>query len=259
MAADVTLVFMTIFPVHPDLRIEGFSDADLLGFLDGLAPRGGPGRYAAWPKGEGWHMVRAGSADETHSDDPAAVCGEAGVAGVCFDTEGFEAFLSRFPNDMAHTTVGRLAALIAPVLPDLHPGAVRGLGWDLKPADRTQRILEIASRFLPKERAVAVRLASPARPRGIALIFDRRRLLVRVAGPQAWPESVLNGATLADLKPAIGCPVEVGLDIGSAGLHALLFEQLNRAAFADLFAAGELRLDPLPLAARLALKAARLT
>ena len=249
---------MTTFPVHPDLRIDGFSDADLLGFLDGLAPRSGPGRYAAWPDGDGWQMVRIGTDEVIRSDDPAAVCDKAGVVGVRFDAAGFQAFRARFPRDLAVTTVGRVAALIAPVLPDLHPGTVHGLGWDLKPADRTRRVLEIAGRFLPKERAVAARLAPPARPRGIALVFDRRRQLVHVVGPQDWPESVLNGATLADLKPAIGCPVEVGLDVGPAGLHALLFERLNRAAFADLFAAGELHLEPLPLAARLALKAARL-
>lgn len=249
---------MGTFPVHPELRVEGFADDDLLAFLDSLTPRSGPGRFAAWPEEGAWRMARAGADVDVRTDDPTAVCRQAATVGVQFDAEGFAAFRARFSADLPVTTVGRIAALIGPVLPDLHPRRVQGIGWDMQPAERTRRIMDIAGRFLPKEHAVAARLAPPTRPRGIALVFDRRRLLIRVVGPLGWPESVRNGATLSDLKPMLGCGVDVGLDIGAAGLQALLYERLNRTAFAGLFAAGELRLDPLPLAARLALKAARI-
>lgn len=248
---------MTTFPVAPELKVEGFSNDDLSALLAAIAERGGPGRFAAWPHEGRWAMARVGVPDAIMADDPEGVCAEAGVVGVRFDAEGFAAFSRRFDPAIEPALIGRFAALVAPLLPDLHGGHVTGIRWRLEPADRTRRILDLAGRFLPKGRIVAVRLAPPAGLRGLALVFDAQRHVTRVVGPAVWPRTVLDGGALAGLK-TLGGPVEIGLDVTAAGLQALLHERLNKQGFAALFGAGDLHLEPLPLAARLALKAARI-
>lgn len=248
---------MTAFPVAPELKVEGFSNDDLSALLAAIAERGGAGRFAAWPHEDRWAMVRVGVPDRITTDDPERICAEAGVVGVRFDAEGFAAFSRRFEPAVEPTLIGRVAALVAPLLPDLHRSHVTGIHWRLEPADRTRRILDLAGRFLPKGRIVAIRFAPPAGLRGLALVFDARRRVVRVVGPAVWPRSVLDGGALAGLK-TLGGPIEIGLDVTADGLQALLHERLNKQRFAALFGAGDLHLEPLPLAARLALKAARI-
>jgi hypothetical protein len=112
----------------------------------------------------------------------------------------------------------------------------------------------VLARFFPKSKALALRYQPrPGAEAGLYVEFNGRRQIARLIGQDAWPDAARSG-DLGALR-ALGPPVEIGGSLSFEGGRRLIAGGLHRNDYAALFRAGDVRIDPAPLALRLAMKA----
>lgn len=241
--------------VSKDLRVEAFNNAELAMLLAWLArPNSGHRWVLGRPEGK-LEAVWPNDGKRLPANDAEAFCREQKAIGVEFPGDTVKDFFRRFVDADDTTALMQVAGIVAPVLPNLHQ-QVRGLnGYNLKPAAKTQTLINLLGRFLPKDRAIAILSEIDGKKIGLYVVFNNRREIERVVGVSRWPAHVVQGGPLKDLS-VLGRPVDVGIRITADAFRGLFEDKLNRAGYAKLFKKGDIVLDPLPLAPKLALKAA---
>lgn len=242
--------------VSAALRVEALDDAALDVLLAAVAKPDRATRWVVVATETGCEAVWP--PDGTHVSDtatPVEFLRRRGEPGVALSAAAAASFLQRFPDATDPVRIWRVAGFVAPVLPDLLP-ELEAVGYQPVPSPKAQRILSVVTRFFPKAKAVALRVRG-SEPFGLYAEFDAARRLCRIVGAAAWPTAVRHGGDLSELK-VLGAPVEVGIDLTPSGFDELLAGGHNRAGFARMVAAGDLRFAPAPMALRLALKAARI-
>lgn len=242
--------------VSKDLRVEAFNNAELNMLLAWLSrPNSGNRWVLGRPDGK-LEAVWPINGKRLPAQDAEAFCREHHALGLEFEADSVKDFCRRFVDADDTTALMQVAGIVAPVLPNLHPGQVRGLnGYTLKPAAKTQTLINLFGRFLPKDKAIAILSSIEGKKIGLYVVFNSRREMERVVGISRWPKHVVEGGPLKDLN-ILGRPVEIGIRITADAFRGLFEDKLNRAGYAKLFKKGEIVLDPLPLAPKLALKAA---
>jgi len=236
------------------LTVRCVDDAELALLLEWVNRPGSGERWVASSTPSGVTMIWPPDGTIEPIDDFAGFVRGRGQIGFIFDD--FSTFRDRFIDASDIALLMRVAGIIAPVIPDLHP-TVRGVDYELHPSDKTQRLINLLGRFLPKSKAIALQTEVDGQPVGLYVRFNKHRHIIEVVGTRHWPQEVIDGASLKKLA-VLGAPVEVGIRITTDAFASLFTQHLNRAGYAHLFKIGDIVLDPLPLAPKLALKAARI-
>lgn len=243
--------------VSSELIVEAFDDHALSLLLNWISRPGAGQRWVIGRQGSVWRAVWPQDGATVTVDDPERFCRERGDIGFALPGDSLQAFCRRFKDASDITALMRVAGAVAPVLPNLH-AEVYGLnGYDLRPAAKSQTLINLFGRFLPKHRAIAIVTEVDGVKSGLYAGFNGRREIERVVGMAAWPRHVVEGGPLKDLQ-VLGLPVEIGIRITADAFRGLFEDKLNRAGYAKLFKRRDIVLDPLPLAPKLALKAARI-
>jgi len=213
-------------------------------------------RRVWFPAGEGAIGVWPPDGGRVQADGPHVGAASRDEPAVVFDADAWSAFCARFRAPAAPETLARVAGLVAPLLPALHPEHVTGVNYALAPGPRARRLLAIVGKFLPKRKAVALVLEPEAgRPLGLYIAFNARRCVAHIVGHPNWPQSPEETGAFKALG-RLGTPVEIGVRLTARGTDQLLHAHLNRRGFGALVRAGDLRFEPLPLGVKMALKAA---
>lgn len=243
--------------VSERLCVRDFGAADLDRLLEWVTRPGSGSRWVIGDWGEGLKAVWPLDGTVEPVDDPEQFCAARNQIGILLPSDVPRQFMARFP-DVADRPVDlmRVAGIVAPFMRDLHP-EVRGIRYDMEPSANTRRLINVLGRFLPKGHAIAIQSAVEGGQVGLYVLFNARRQMETIIGLAGWPDQVVAGGPMRRLE-SLGGSVDVGIRITAHAFRELLEGRLNRQGYAALFRAGDIQLDPLPLAPRLALKAARI-
>lgn len=234
-----------------NFRVVGVADEELENLFELLSRGGGGDRWVFLSAGEGYMGIHGKTGRIEKTPDPRRFLEGIGSRGVVLPPGREEGFRERFPDVKNPWLIYRLLAYLAPLLPDLDR-SLEGVNYTFEPSERNKMVIAVIRRFLPKNRAVVLSFPEKGVPYGLFLHFDHHRALDAVIGARSWPFLPKDEKEIKKLE-ILGAPVELGLYLTSEGMARLIQEGVRGALLKELFKKRELRLEPLPLALRMAL------
>jgi len=237
--------------LSPNFRVVGVSDEELENLFEALSRGGGGDRWIFVFREGGYEGIHGRTGRIERTEDPLRFVQAIGARGVLFEKGKEEGIRGRFPDVKEPWLVYRLLAYLAPLLPDFAPGA-QGLNYNFEPSERNRMVIGVLRRFLPRNRSIVLSFPQKGVPYGLYLEFDSHRALEKVIGARSWPFLPRDEREIQKLG-TLGAPVELGIYLTEEGMERILRDGLRGGVLKELMKKRELRLDPLPLALRMAL------
>lgn len=237
--------------LSPSFRVSGVRDEHLKGLFSVLEKGGGGDRWVFFLKGGELLGLHGKSGVLEKVGDPREFLARKGARGFLFPEGTAEGFWQRFSEVSDPLLPLRLAAYIAPLIPDVEP-RVEGIAYNFQASERNRLAVEIARRFLPRGKAIALLFPFFGAPYGLYLGFDGHHRLAEVIGAASWRTLPRSERELRELKE-LGKEVELGIYLSPRGMESLLQEGFSRHLLRELIKEGELRFEPFPMLLRLAL------